>query len=77
MTQKLSVNGFEWVEETLEIIECFVISYNEEVRKDIFLKVIFNTLRNCMTCKIISHNCLKKWKIKKSKNTLADLQDKK
>ena len=38
MTQKLPVNGFEWVEETLEIIECFVISYNEESEKGYFLE---------------------------------------
>ena len=29
MTQKLLVNGFEWVQETLEIIEYFIISQNE------------------------------------------------
>ena len=38
MSQKLLVNGFEWVEEPSEFDECFIKIMKKTVIKDIFLK---------------------------------------
>ena len=45
LSQKLPVDGFEWVEDISQFNEDFLKSYNEKVMKDIFLKLVFNTLK--------------------------------
>ena len=42
MSQKLPVNGFNWVEDLSEFDEGLIKIFNKKVNKDIFLKVIFN-----------------------------------
>ena len=37
--QKLSVNNFEWIDDTSQFNEYFIKSYNEESDKDYFLEV--------------------------------------
>ena len=44
MSQKLSVNDFDWFEDISEFDEIFIKS--SKVMKDIFLKVMFNILQN-------------------------------
>ena len=39
MSQKLPVNGFEWVKEIYQFNECFVESYNEESDEEYFVEV--------------------------------------
>ena len=39
MSQKLSLNGFEWVEDISEFDESFIKSYNEESDEEYFLEV--------------------------------------
>ena len=51
MLQKLPVNGFGWVEDTSQINEDFIKSYNEESDKGCFLEVDNQYLEN-------SHNLL-------------------
>ena len=55
MLQKLPVNGFKWVEDLTEFDEGFIESYNEKVKDGYFLKMIFNTEKNCMNFIMISH----------------------
>ena len=38
MSQKLPVNNFKWVEDASKINEEFIKTYNENNKKDIFLK---------------------------------------
>ena len=46
MSQKLPVNNFEWIKDTSQFNKDFIKNYNEKVIKDIFLKLIFNILKN-------------------------------
>ena len=39
MTQKLSVNNFEWIEDTSQFNKDFIKSYNEESDEGYFIKV--------------------------------------
>ena len=39
MSQTLSVNGFEWVQETSQVNENFIESYNKESGEGYFLEV--------------------------------------
>ena len=39
ISQNLSVNGFEWVDETSQFNESFIKSYNEESEEGYFLEV--------------------------------------
>ena len=39
MSQKLLVNGFEWVKKTSQFNEGFIESYNEESDEEYFLEV--------------------------------------
>ena len=53
MSQKLSVNDFKWVEETSQFNEDFIKSYNDDSDEGIFLKLMFNILKICITFTII------------------------
>ena len=46
MLQKLSVINLEWIKDTLQFKEDFIKNIMKKVIKDIFLKLIFNTLKN-------------------------------
>ena len=46
MLQKLQVNNFEWMEDPSQSNEDLMKNYNEERMKDIFLKLMFNILKN-------------------------------
>ena len=70
MSQKLSVNDFKWVEETSQFNEDFIKSYNDDSDEGIFLKLMFNILKICITFTIIYPFWLKEWKFKKFKNQL-------
>ena len=47
MSQKLPVNNFEWIKYTSQYNEDFIKNYNA-VMEDIFLKLMFNTLKTFM-----------------------------
>ena len=46
MSQKLSVNKFEWIEDISQFNEDFIKRYNEESDEGYFLELIFNILEN-------------------------------
>ena len=47
MSQKLPVNNFEWIKYTSQYNDDFIKNYNA-VMEDIFLKLMFNTLKTYM-----------------------------
>ena len=66
MSQKLLENKCEWIEDTSQFNEEFIIKKTimKKVLHDIFLKLMFNIL------KMIYHFYQKNWKLKKSKSLL-------
>ena len=74
MSQKLPGNNFGWSKGTSQFNKKILkktISKKtmmKKVKKDIFLKLMFNILKNCMTFIMIYHFYLKKWKFKKSES---------
>ena len=46
MSQNVPVNNFEWIKSTSQFNKDFIKNYNEEVMKDIFLKLMFIILKN-------------------------------
>ena len=69
MLQKLPVNNFEWIEDTSQVNEDFIKTIMKKVMNDIFLKLIFNILKNYMSFIMIYHIYLKKeWRLKNSKS---------
>ena len=68
MSQTLPVNNFECIEDTSKFNEDFIKNYNEKVMKKIFLKLMFNILKNSMNFIMIYHFYQKERKLKKSKS---------
>ena len=54
MSQKLPANNLEWIKYTSQHNEDFIKNYNE-VMEDIFLKLMFNALKNYMNFIMIDH----------------------
>ena len=76
MSQKLPVNGFEWVEDISEFDKSFIKSYNEESDEGYFLEV-----DGQYTGKLHDlHNDLpflsERMKVKKVENLITNLDDK-
>ena len=57
MSQKFPVNNFEWIKDTSQFHKKFIKIYNEE--SDIFLKLVFNFLKNYMNFIMIYYFYLK------------------
>ena len=55
MSQKLPLNNFQSIKDTYQFNEDFISNYNEESDKDIFLKLVFNILKNYMNFIRIYH----------------------
>ena len=50
MLQKLPLNNFEWIVDTSQFNEDFIKkTITKKAMKDIFLKLMFNILKNFMT----------------------------
>ena len=45
MSQKFTVNNFEWIEDTSHFNEYFLKNYYEESDEGYFLKLMFNILK--------------------------------
>ena len=69
MSRKLSVNNFEWIEGS-QFNEDFIKVVMKKVMKDIFSKLMFNILKNCMNFIMIYHIYQKVLKLKKLKSLL-------
>ena len=68
MSQKLPVNGFEWIEELSQFKEDFVENYNEDSDKGYFLEVDVEYPKTCLVFIVIYHFYLKG---KKFKNVIS------
>ena len=66
MLQKLPVNNFEWIKNTSQFNEDFIKTIMKKVMKNIFLKLIFNILKDFMNFIMIYHFCQERIKLKKS-----------
>ena len=55
MSQKLSINNFDWMKVTSQFNEDFIKNYNEEMVKDRLQKLMFNILKNDMNFIMIYH----------------------
>ena len=53
--QNLPVNNFEWIRDTSQFNEDFIKTIRKKVKKDIFLKLMFNILTNYMKFIMIYH----------------------
>ena len=53
MLQKLPLNNFEWMKHTSQFNKDFIKNYDEKAMKDIFLKLVFNILKNYMSFTMI------------------------
>ena len=76
MSQKLSVNNFEWIEDTSQLNEDFIKSYNQESDEGYFLEVDIQSLVKLHEL----HNDLpflpERMKIEKVEKAVAKLHDK-
>ena len=68
--QKLPVSNFDWIEDTSQLKEDFIKNIIKKMMKDIFLKLMFNILKNYMDFIMIYYFYLQEWKLKKSKSLL-------
>ena len=59
MSQKLPVNGFEWVEDLSQFKEDFIKNYDEDSNKGYFLEVDVEYPKNCLIFIVIYHFNLK------------------
>ena len=47
--KELSVNNFDWIKYTFQFSEDLKKTIMKKLMKDIFLKLMFNSLKNCMS----------------------------
>ena len=56
MAQKLPINYFEWIKKTSQFNEDFIKKIiMKKMMKDIYLKLMFNILKNYMSFIVIYH----------------------
>ena len=56
MAQKLPINNFEWIKKTSQFNEDFIKKIRmKKMMKDIYLKLMFNILKNYMSFIVIYH----------------------
>ena len=60
MSQKLSINNFEWIEDTSKSNEDFIKTIMKKVMKDIFFKLMFKILQNYNKYIMIYHFYLRR-----------------
>ena len=67
---KLPTFNFKWVKDISQFNEDFIKNYDEKIKKDIFLKLMFNPPKRCMNSILTYHFYLKKRNLKISKSLL-------
>ena len=76
MSQKLPVNGFEWVEELSEFDERFIKNYDENSEKGYFLEVDVEYLKNLFHFHSDLPFLPENKKIEKCKKLVCNIHDK-
>ena len=77
MSQKLPVNGFEWVEERSQFKEDFIKNYEEDINKGYFLEVDVEYPKNLFSLHSYLPFIPEKNKIKKCNKPVWNVHDKK
>ena len=77
MSQKLPVNGFEWVKLLSKFDERFIKSYDENSDKGYFLEVDFEYLKNLFSLHRDLPFLPERKKIEKCNKLVCDFHDKK
>ena len=72
MSQKLSVNKFEWIEDASKFNGDFIRYIMRKVMKDIFSELMFNVLKSYISFIMTYHFYQKEWKSIKSKSSLLE-----
>ena len=76
MSQKLPINNFNWIEDTFQFNEDFIKTIIKKVIQDIFLKLMFNILKNYMNFLIILTFLLERKNFENVEKLAANLHDK-
>ena len=76
MSQKLPVNNVEWVEDISRFNEISPKTIMKKVKKDTFLKLMFNIVKNYMNFIMIYHFLQERIKNEKIEKLVANLHDK-
>ena len=72
MSQELPTNNSEWIKDTTHFNKDFIKKTKmKKVMKDIFLKLIFNILKNQMNLIMIYNIYWEEWKLKKLKSLMV------
>ena len=77
MSQKLPVNGFEWIKLLSKFDERFIKSYDENSDKGYFLEVDFEYLKNLFSLQRDLPFLPERKKIEKCNKLVCDFHDKK
>ena len=73
--QKLSVNNFEWIDDTSQFNEYFIKSYNEESDKDYFLEVAVQYIQTLHELQIDLQFLPERIKIEKIEKLVTNLHE--
>ena len=76
MSQRLPVNGFEWMEQLPEFDECFIKNYHENNDKGYILEVDVEYPKIYLIFIVIYHFSLKERKLKKCKKLVFNIHNK-
>ena len=76
MSQKLPINNFNWIKDTFQFNEDFIKTIIKKVIQDIFLKLMFNILKNYMNFLIILTFLLERKNFENVEKLAANLHDK-
>ena len=76
MSQKFSVNNFEWIKDTSQFNEDFIKNYDEESDEGYFLAVDVQYFKNLLELHNDLPFLLERMKIKKFEKLVANLHDK-
>ena len=76
MSQKLPISNFNWIEDTFQFNEDFIKTIIKKVIQDIFLKLMFNILKNYMNFLIILTFLLERKNFENVEKLAANLHDK-
>ena len=76
MSQRLPVNGFEWVEQLPEFDECFIKNYDENNDKGYILEVDVKYPKIYLIFIVIYHFSLEERKFKKCKKFVCNIHNK-
>ena len=76
LSQRLVINGFQWMEQLSEFDECFIKNYDENNDKGYILDVDVEYPKNLLIFIVIYHFYLKERKLEKCKKLVGNIHNK-